>query len=92
MLRIQRFVPDRGTQAPIDMDIGADGSLYVLEWGGQTIPVGNPLAAKVVRYQYVPQVRHVRPDDPGRAAPASPALGVGRQRHRRAARRRRPAS
>lgn len=55
VLRIQRFAPGRGTQAPIDMDIGADGSLYVLEWGGQTIPFGNPVAAKVVRYTYVPQ-------------------------------------
>lgn len=54
VLRVQRFAPDRGVQAPIDMDLGADGSLYVIEWGAQTIPVGNPVAAKVVRYQYVP--------------------------------------
>ena len=53
VLRIQRFAPDRGVQAPMDMDIGPDGSLYVIEWGGQSIPVGNPLAAKVTRYQYV---------------------------------------
>ncbi len=66
-LRIQRFVPDRGTQAPMDMDLGTDGSLYVLEWGGQTIPIGNPLAAKVVRYQYVP--------DCGTCDPTIPAGG-----------------
>lgn len=55
VLRIQRFAPNRGVQAPIDMDLGPDGSLYVIEWGGQVLPIGNPAAAKVVRYQYVPR-------------------------------------
>lgn len=73
VLRIQRFAPDRGTKAPIDMDLGADGSLYVIEWGAQTIPIGNPLAAKVVRYQYVPKCGTC---DPTLAAAQSSA-GVG---------------
>ena len=68
-LRIQRFVPDRGTQAPMDMDIGPDGSLYVLEWGGQTIPFGNPLSAKVVRYRYTPKC--------GTCDPTIPTTGGG---------------
>ena len=83
VLRIQRFAPDRGVQAPIDMDIGPDGSLYVLEWGGQAIPFGNPLAAKVVRYQYIPQcgtcdptvVRGRRPRRPGSAPRATSIAG-----------------
>jgi glucose/arabinose dehydrogenase/plastocyanin/type 1 glutamine amidotransferase len=74
-LRIQRFAPDRGTQAPIDMDIGADGSLYVIEWGGQSIPVGNPLAAKVVRYQYVPKCGTCDPTVLG-GGTAAPGVGV----------------
>ncbi len=75
VLRIQRFAPERGTKAPIDMDLGADGSLYVIEWGAQTIPIGNPLAAKVVRYQYVPKCGTC---DPTIAAPAtSPIPGIG---------------
>ena len=79
VLRIQRFAPDRGVQAPMDMDIGADGSLYVIEWGGQTIPVGNPLAAKVVRYQYVEKCGTCDPtvvgEDGGGAAPGAGAEG-----------------
>ena len=74
VLRIQRFAPGRGTQAPIDMDIGADGSLYVLEWGGQSIPFGNPLAAKVVRYRYVPRCGTCDPTIPD---PGSGVAGVG---------------
>jgi plastocyanin len=74
VLRIQRFAPDRGTQAPMDMDIGLDGSLYVLEWGGQSIPFGNPLQAKVVRYQYVPKCGTC---DPTIQADGPAAVGVG---------------
>jgi glucose/arabinose dehydrogenase/plastocyanin len=78
-LRIQRFAPDRGVQAPMDMDIGADGSLYVIEWGGQSIPVGNPVAAKVARYQYVPKCGTCDPTVVGGggsgAAPAAGAEG-----------------
>jgi glucose/arabinose dehydrogenase/plastocyanin/type 1 glutamine amidotransferase len=65
VLRVQRFLPGRGTQGPIDMDLGADGSLYVLEWGGQGIPFGNPLAAKVVRYRYIPRCGTCDPTIPG---------------------------
>ena len=67
------------------MELGADGSLYVLEWGGQTIPFGNPLAAKVVRYQLHPALRDVRPDDPGRRVGRA-GRRRRRQRDRRAAR------
>lgn len=74
VLRIQRFVPNRGTQAPIDMDLGADGSLYVLEWGGQTLPFGNPLSAKVVRYKYVPRCGTCNPTIPD---PGAAVAGVG---------------
>ena len=74
VLRIQRFAPDRGVQAPMDMDIGPDGSLYVIEWGGQSIPVGNPVAAKVARYQYVDKCGTCDPtvvgEDGGTAVPA----------------------
>jgi cytochrome c len=76
VLRIQRFAPDRGVQAPIDMDMGADGSLYVIEWGAQTIPVGNPLAAKVVRYQYVPKCGTCDPTIASTAASPIPGIGV----------------
>lgn len=74
-MRIQRFAPNRGTQAPMDLDFGADGSLYVIEWGAQTIPIGNPLAAKVVRYQYVPKCGTCDPT----LAPAQTSLvpGIG---------------
>jgi plastocyanin len=77
VLRIQRFAPDRGVQAPIDMDIGADGSLYVIEWGGQTIPVGNPVAAKVVRYQYVRKCGTCDPTVVGEEGAAAPAGAEG---------------
>jgi glucose/arabinose dehydrogenase/plastocyanin len=77
VLRVQRFAPDRGVQAPIDMDLGADGSLYVIEWGGQTIPVGNPLAAKVVRYQYVPKCGTCDPTVVGEEGAAFPAGAEG---------------
>jgi glucose/arabinose dehydrogenase/plastocyanin len=76
VLRIQRFAPDRGVQAPIDMDLGADGSLYVIEWGGQSIPVGNPLAAKVTRYQYVPKCGTCDPKVVGDEGTATPAPGT----------------
>ena len=69
VLRIQRFAPGRGLAAPIDMELGADGSLYVLEWGGQSIPFGNPTAAKVVRFQYIPRC--------GTCDPTLPAAGGG---------------
>ncbi len=75
-LRIQRFAPNRGTQAPIDMDIAPDGSLYVIEWGGQSIPVGNPLAAKVVRYQYVPKCGTCDPTVTSASSSALPGVGV----------------
>jgi cytochrome c len=76
VLRIQRFAPDRGVQAPMDMDIGTDGSLYVLEWGGQSIPFGNPLSAKVVRYQYVPRCGTCDPTIVGGGGPAAGGAGV----------------
>lgn len=74
-MRIQRFAPDRGVQAPMDMDLGEDGSLYVLEWGAQTIPVGNPAAAKVVRYQYSPRCGTCDPTL-DLATGGGPAIGV----------------
>jgi plastocyanin len=76
VLRIQRFAPDRGVQAPMDMDVGPDGSLYVIEWGGQTIPVGNPLAAKVTRYQYIPKCSTCDPTVVGEEGAATPAPGT----------------
>ncbi len=76
MLRIQRFAPDRGVQAPIDMDIGPDGSLYVIEWGGQSIPVGNPLAAKVARYQYIPRCGTCDPTVVSEQGTALPGFGA----------------
>jgi glucose/arabinose dehydrogenase/plastocyanin len=75
-LRIQRFAPFRGTQAPIDMELGTDGSLYVLEWGGQTLPVGNPLAAKVVRYTYIPRCGTCDPTFQVGAGSATPGVGT----------------
>ena len=76
-------LPGRGLAAPIDMELGADGSLYVLEWGGQSIPFGNPTAAKVVRYQYVPKCGTCDPTIPA-GGNVTPAPGVDGQRHRRA--------
>jgi glucose/arabinose dehydrogenase/plastocyanin len=76
VLRIQRFAPFRGTQAPIDMELGKDGSLYVLEWGGQTLPVGNPLAAKVVRYTYIPRCGTCDPTIPASGGSATPGVGT----------------
>ncbi len=76
VLRIQRFAPDRGVQAPIDMDLGADGSLYVIEWGAQTIPIGNPLAAKVVRYQYVPKCGTCDPTIAAQQGSAAGGIGI----------------
>ena len=75
VLRIQRFLPGRGMQGPIDMELGDDGSLYVLEWGGQGIPFGNPAEAKVVRYQYVPKCGTCDPTFPG-GGTALPAVGA----------------
>jgi plastocyanin len=74
-LRIQRFVPGRGLAAPIDMELGADGSLYVLEWGGQTIPFGNPTQAKLVRFQYVPKCGTCDPTIPA-GGTATPSVGT----------------
>jgi glucose/arabinose dehydrogenase/plastocyanin len=76
VLRVQRFAPGRGVQAPMDMDIGPDGSLYVLEWGGQSIPFGNPVAAKVARYQYVPQCGTCDTKVVGGDGTAAPAPGA----------------
>jgi ABC-type sugar transport system substrate-binding protein/glucose/arabinose dehydrogenase/plastocyanin len=75
VLRIQRVVPKRGLQGPIDLDVGQDGSIYVLEWGGQGIPFGNPTAAKVVRFQYVPGCGTCDPTVPA-GSTATPAPGT----------------
>jgi plastocyanin len=75
-LRVQRFAPGRGLQGPIDMELGADGSLYVLEWGGQGIPFGNPTQAKVVRFEYIPGCGTCDPTFPG-GGTATPAVGTG---------------
>lgn len=75
VLRVQRFAPNRNLQGPIDMELGLDGSLYVLEWGGQGIPFGNPTAAKVVRFQYIPKCGTCDPTIPA-GGTATPAPGV----------------
>ena len=74
-LRALRFAPKRGLAGPIDLELGPDGSLYVLEWGGQGIPFGNPTAAKVVRFTYTPQCGTCDPTIPA-AGSATPAPGV----------------
>jgi plastocyanin len=76
VLRIQRFAPHRGLQGPIDMELGLDGSMYVIEWGGQGIPFGNPTAAKVVRFQYVPKCGTCDPTVPAGGGTVAPSAGT----------------
>ncbi|HEX7071587.1 MAG TPA: ThuA domain-containing protein [Rhodothermales bacterium] len=54
LLGFQRFMPETEFLRPMDMDIGPDGRLYLIEWG--TAYGGNNPDAKIVRLDYRPSV------------------------------------
>ncbi len=77
VLRIQRFVPDRGTQAPMDMELG-DGRLAVRARVGRPVAaLRQPAVGEGRPLQVHPALRHLRPDDPelGRARAGVGAAG-----------------
>ena len=47
---MERFAPDYHPRQPIDLKFGADGDLYVLEYGGST--QRSPVEARLVRIEY----------------------------------------
>lgn len=51
VLKINPFLPTFRFTRPIDMDIGPDGSIYLIEWGTEF--GGNNTDAKIVRIDYV---------------------------------------
>jgi cytochrome c len=55
ILKINPFAPQISLAHPIDLDIGPDGSLYVLEWGSQY--AGGNVDAQLVRINFVGEPR-----------------------------------
>ncbi len=51
-VKLNRFVPELKIQRPIDMQVGPDGALYILEWG-EKYPGNNP-DARISKLTYVP--------------------------------------
>lgn len=51
ILAINPFLPTFNFSRPMDMDVGPDGALYLIEWG--TGFSGNNADAKIVRIEYV---------------------------------------
>jgi hypothetical protein len=48
-LMMQRFLPSMDFKRPMDMELGSDGCLYVIEYGKDW---GNNLDTKIVRLEY----------------------------------------
>ena len=51
MVSLKKFLPAMSFKRPMDMELGADGALYVLEWG--TNYMGNNKDSQIVRVDYV---------------------------------------
>ncbi len=51
-LRLERFLPEMTFNRPIDLKLGPDGCLYLIEWGS-TWGLGN-LDSQIVRIEYRP--------------------------------------
>lgn len=59
---MKRFLPATGFKRPMDMELGSDGALYIMEWGTQYN--GGNSDAQIVRIDY-----HENPGAQTRAAP-----------------------
>lgn len=63
ILKINPFLPSLDLARPMDMEMGPDGSLYILEWG-TTFRGGND-DAQLIRITYTGGVETVDPSIPG---------------------------
>lgn len=50
LMQINPFLPDLDLKSPIDMQIGPDGAMYVIEWGSGN--GGNP-DSRIIKIQYL---------------------------------------
>ena len=50
IVSIERFAPAMTLKRPMDLEIGPDGALYLLEWGTQYN--GNNTDAQIARIEY----------------------------------------
>jgi cytochrome c len=63
VLKINRMFPNLVFDRPIDVKLGPDGALYVLEWGDDLSPfVGNNPDAQLVRIEFLGSPRIVSAD------------------------------
>jgi hypothetical protein len=68
ILKINRFAPNIEVDHPMDMELGPDGALYVLEWGSQNGAFnGNNPDAQLVRIEFRgnPEIASADFDDNG---------------------------
>ncbi len=71
--KLNRLFPNFEFSAPIDIEFGPDGALYVLEWGAAFDPTLDP-TPELVRIEYRPNLAGNRP--PVVHASATPSSGA----------------
>jgi len=61
--KINRMFPNLTFERPIDVELGPDGALYVLEWGDDVSPwAGNNAEAQLVRIEFLGNARVISAD------------------------------